>query len=112
MGSSPLTRGKGGYYDHGMYPVGIIPAYAGKSNTNINEDEFLEDHPRLRGEKSTGARYVLLRSGSSPLTRGKAALPMLLPLLPGIIPAYAGKRAYRALQRVWEEDHPRLRGEK
>ena len=55
---------------------------------------------------------ITLFVGSPPLTRGKGASARPLGLLPGITPAYAGKRCVRLRKRNALRDHPRLRGEK
>ena len=73
---------------------------------------MLQDHPRLRGEKHKGDEDVQLQAGSPPLTRGKAAYRLHLPLSRRITPAYAGKSLPVEGKRRPHEDHPRLRGEK
>ena len=70
------------------------------------------DHPRLRGEKRRGFITRTYTHGSPPLTRGKEVERLLLFLLLGITPAYAGKRRREHPPQTAAEDHPRLRGEK
>ena len=51
IGSSPLTRGKVLQHSTQRVEPGIIPAYAGKSQSLDVWHLADEDHPRLRGEK-------------------------------------------------------------
>ena len=68
-------------------------------------------HPRSRGENLVDSLYGVLRAGSSPLTRGKPRQNRGRSLVPGLIPAHAGKTpALPRLQRPGEA-HPRSRGE-
>ena len=71
-----------------------------------------KDHPRLRGEKFGEVKNTARLVGSPPLTRGKAVALQVLPVPPGITPAYAGKRLFQRRRKRSHEDHPRLRGEK
>ena len=50
--------------------------------------------------------------GSPPHTRGKAAPDHPLDFVPGITPAYAGKRRDIYMLHRPPRDHPRIRGEK
>ena len=71
LGSSPLTRGK--QSAHLIPPVkrGLIPAHAGKTNTNNHPNKPKGAHPRSRGENDHRGNRVDDDVGSSPLTRGK-----------------------------------------
>ena len=91
-GSPPPMRGKD--EDHRTKAVmsGITPAYAGKSQKFNRCPQFVEDHPRLCGEKSACMRASLPWTGSPPPMRGKVA-------------------EYFTPEHV-TEDHPRLCGEK
>ena len=51
-GSPPLARGKGGFVNSAAGVIGITPACAGKSYEIDNDEIVVEDHPRLRGEKT------------------------------------------------------------
>ena len=73
---------------------------------------MLEDHPRLRGEKATGADSTSYSAGSPPLTRGKDGEIGDSTFAQRITPAYAGKSSALKLQTLGQKDHPRLRGEK
>ena len=74
-GSSPLTRGKhrgGGLY---LRHYGLIPAHAGKTGAYWPSETRPWAHPRSRGENIKAAVSVVVEWGSSPLTRGKLAIP-------------------------------------
>ena len=70
-GSSPLTRGKLGWFQTYVLPVRLIPAHAGKTGWP--------------------ARNILPDEGSSPLTRGKLDDADRAHRLGRLIPAHAGK---------------------
>ena len=70
-GSSPHTRGKVFGFPALFFPVGIIPAYAGKRSPCILLLSVLRDHPRIRGEKFVFLLFLAICAGSSPHTRGK-----------------------------------------
>ena len=111
-GSPPLARGKAKIDAALEDGVRITPACAGKSLQTIALNLLLENHPRLRGEKSHRDLAVLARTGSPPLARGKVQLGIGLVLADGITPACAGKRTIRKQIGSYTTDHPRLRGEK
>ena len=95
-----------------QFPVGITPAYAGKSKNTCTSVVFDQDHPRVCGEKVPAIRRFAQIMGSPPRMRGKGhRIPLRHPLQ-GITPAYAGK----SLQCSWMNsslwDHPRVCGEK
>ena len=71
--------------------VGIIPAYAGSTSALDNRVEYLQDHPRVRGEHQTFTAPYTMGIGSSPRTRG--ALPL------------------HHVVHAHDVDHPRVRGE-
>ena len=90
-GSPPLTRGKGLFLRRCGSAAGITPAYAGKSKSEKRLESRKRDHPRLRGEKSSGNDSNVPCAGSPPLTRGKVSPVMAYETEEGITPAYAGK---------------------
>ena len=61
-------------------------------------DGKTRDHPRLRGEKFGVFAIKLPPMGSSPLTRGKACLSLMVKKISRIIPAYAGKRLKKVIK--------------
>ena len=111
-GSPPLTRGKANCRVVEAVPQRITPAYAGKSCTSQRLPNRGRDHPRLRGEKRSAGKVLLVRGGSPPLTQGKEPPKTDIKFTIGITPAYAGKREYHKSGRIHCQDHPRLRGEK
>ena len=71
-GSPPRMRGKGLSFLFSFQPVGITPAYAGKSGTCLDSIDADRDHPRVCGEKRSLARCRAYLAGSPPRMRGKA----------------------------------------
>ena len=110
-GSSPLSRGIHGLGIADLDDVGIIPALAGNTPSEVDQCRGGPDHPRSRGE------YMPVRSGShpcfgsSPLSRGIHRGRRRGRVLRGIIPALAGNtHIYTQGDPLWM-DHPRSRGE-
>ena len=131
QGSSPLTRGKyGGELGVGR-GGGLIPAHAGKIRNGASPASHAWAHPRSRGEnaelgftkvggsgsspltrgKSPTTNVLAIERGSSPLTRGKFVLVDQVPQILGLIPAHAGKICSAGTTLVWNQAHPRSRGE-
>ena len=71
VGSPPPMRGKVIAGSALRFPIGITPAYAGKSSTIIYFRPRIEDHPRLCGEKLVQFLRYEKVSGSPPPMRGK-----------------------------------------
>ena len=111
LGSSPLTRGKQSAPPRPDRRPGIIPAHAGKTCQSPSGSGCARDHPRSRGENIVSVDQPRRGPGSSPLTRGKRYVTVLIPPATGIIPAHAGKTEARGYARGSGEDHPRSRGE-
>ena len=112
QGSPPRMRGKDTTRPGGCQPLGITPAYAGKSNLLPHTRCRSWDHPRICGEKPGTSERKPMSSGSPPHMRGKEQHHPLLPEQHGITPAYAGKSRLNLgnLSDSW--DHPRVCGEK
>ena len=91
-GSPPRMRGKVDVFRALFDPVGITPAYAGKSTRYVNHAIVVWDHPRVCGEKLMALLIRFQRQGSPPRMRGKAPLSFRVKLTHRITPAYAGKR--------------------
>ena len=91
VGSSPHTRGALKVFDNPAKDNGIIPAYAGSTNS-----------PSVK---------LYTQSGSSPHTRGAPRRRLALVLGIGIIPAYAGSTIAVIHAHSIARDHPRIRGE-
>ena len=110
-GSSPLTRGKRRSLARFLDGRGLIPAHAGKTIRVTWRPKSSWAHPRSRGENSATNSLAEFIAGSSPLTRGKPTRPDLLPWLPGLIPAHAGKTVAAKAPVQVIRAHPRSRGE-
>ena len=70
--------------------TGIIPAYAGSTDSGPTLVLAARDHPRIRGEHVHVGPPALSGVGSSPHTRGAPPSTGPSPSSKGIIPAYAG----------------------
>ena len=70
----------------------ITPAYAGKRIFFDSRFRFVQDHPRLCGEKSSFPIKQPPTSGSPPPMRGKVKDKVSGFVDGRITPAYAGKR--------------------
>ena len=110
-GSSPLTRGKHLLTRQGHVLERLIPAHAGKTRAVVVLVAMIWAHPRSRGENTGGGGLGSHDLGSSPLTRGKRARNRVGQLVPGLIPAHAGKTPGGGLRPSTSEAHPRSRGE-
>ena len=91
-GSPPRMRGKVRNVIELVCANGITPAYAGKRNSFTKSFEEHGDHPRVCGEKFDLDCTCVTELGSPPRMRGKGPDDRAHPLVPGITPAYAGKR--------------------
>ena len=112
MGSPPRVRGKVTILCDGNYNPGITPACAGKRLCYFHVCLFVQDHPRVCGEKVLPASWRLPALGSPPRVRGKALAPAPTIDIIGITPACAGKSFLLLLQCFLLRDHPRVCGEK
>ena len=110
-GSSPLTRGKQAQRIWERDDLGLIPAHAGKTSSWGSVRAACRAHPRSRGENLNLPGRPSLRSGSSPLTRGKPPPRRKALYGIGLIPAHAGKTGRTCLEGTHERAHPRSRGE-
>ena len=110
-GSSPLTRGK---RDHSLpqrLVRGLIPAHAGKTQTDGSKSGRPQAHPRSRGENASVRAAISALSGSSPLTRGKLKVFRFIGTPHRLIPAHAGKTPHVSQPARGAPAHPRSRGE-
>ena len=92
VGSPPHMRGKVRPFRDIHLCTGITPAHAGKSSGFGKMVKFSRDHPRTCGEKCHRPDIQVPAPGSPPHMRGKASVPIALPMFPRITPAHAGKR--------------------
>ena len=101
-------RGKPSASSTGAPLAGLIPAHAGKTSSFSWLLRRSAAHPRSREENTTKKRSVPIRTGSSPLTRGKRHDPG--PELPcgRLIPAHAGKTEGFGAGVVGVGSHPPL----
>ena len=109
-GSSPLTRGGPGREPAAAPRVGLIPAYAGRTQPAPSTPSATTAHPRLRGADVMLSTSGNPMAGSSPLTRGgrRRCRSSLRPCR--LIPAYAGRTLCRLVRKCLGRAHPRLRG--
>ena len=91
---------------------GITPAYAGKRPVAVFTCRFIQDHPRLCGEKTEDVFDLPTQTGSPPPMRGKGFLSLTIFTRARITPAYAGKSKFLLYIFPHTRDHPRLCGEK
>ena len=112
IGSPPHMRGKAAQAALPYLDTRITPAYAGKRRHQTVRRQKNEDHPRICGEKYSRYIFRMVSSGSPPHMRGKGLRIVRVSALPGITPAYAGKRQRGRAGLGPGKDHPRICGEK
>ena len=95
VGSSPRVRGKLYAFRMSTTNLGLIPACAGKTARIVLDGASRPAHPRVCGENRGVRLFFGRRLGSSPRVRGKRSRrPRSLPA-GGLIPACAGKTAWK-----------------
>ena len=112
MGSPPRGRGKGSKVMVQFRFQGITPAWAGKSTKPFPQIFFIQDHPRVGGEKLRFQVISARELGSPPRGRGKEKRPKTLGPAYRITPAWAGKSLLTKHKKTTGRDHPRVGGEK
>ncbi len=110
LGSSPLTRGGLAANTPSQPALGLIPAYAGRTDLRRPGLDRGRAHPRLRGADWRSNLAALNLRGSSPLTRGGLPRAWTPDGQPGLIPAYAGRTINPPNLKTSTRAHPRLRG--
>ena len=110
-GSSPRGRGKHQGRRERRRRVGLIPAWAGKTNRPPVHWIHAPAHPRVGGENWPSCRSTAQGSGSSPRGRGKHPGRRVLSYTGGLIPAWAGKTEANGRGNVTDAAHPRVGGE-
>ena len=110
-GSSPLTRGKRRSLVSLVRLHRLIPAHAGKTRQATRRALPSRAHPRSRGENHRRSAPNGVKSGSSPLTRGKHVRETQVQNRLGLIPAHAGKTEKKIESGLGGAAHPRSRGE-
>ena len=111
LGSSPHTRGALVCEARFVAVAGIIPGYAGSTDSKECPSSMIRDHPRIRGEHCDSAPSSARRAGSSPHTRGARSRRPRDAGCSRIIPAYAGSTIRAKAYDPNRRDHPRIRGE-
>ena len=111
LGSSPRVRGKRYVMRHNMFPKGLIPACAGKTQLPISLSTGRRAHPRVCGENEPAGRVGAGGEGSSPRVRGKREGFEVNGVIVGLIPACAGKTIFGVLVQGLVPAHPRVCGE-
>ena len=109
-GSSPRVQGKHVSCFTMRDCLRIIPARAGQTYVVMNTTGVDPDHPRACGANVRGARYAVLRDGSSPRVRGKPGGDPPVGHQLRIIPARAGQTPACSHCRRTFPDHPRACG--
>ena len=109
-GSSPLARGLLSARPSALALERIIPARAGFTHAQLENELVRGDHPRSRGVYPNSLFRWTRPRGSSPLARGLHAFRKVQEGEPGIIPARAGFTRRRAPRTLRNPDHPRSRG--
>ena len=112
LGSPPRVRGKVTYPKTSGTITGITPACAGKSGSITAARPYIQDHPRVCGEKIFTFFIHLSFLGSPPRVRGKEKFTKRKTALYRITPACAGKSLFRISCSSSARDHPRVCGEK
>ena len=100
-GSSPRGRGKPRVDLHGVTPVGLIPARAGKTSCRARSRPSTPAHPRAGGENIPSTTTWWNVVGSSPRGRGKPERRRGRQQGDRLIPARAGKTVVIGLGRLW-----------
>ena len=94
IGSSPLVRGILLFDILRSSTLRIIPACAGNTPSELQNQESQTDHPRLCGEYKQRKKTMLYSEGSSPLVRGILCDIWNDGHFPRIIPACAGNTCH------------------
>ena len=110
-GSSPRGRGKHQALRTGMGRGRLIPARAGKTESNGRAVTHSGAHPRAGGENPASQMKKEPLSGSSPRGRGKPKRLASNGVWSGLIPARAGKTTRSWITVADEGAHPRAGGE-
>ena len=94
-----------------MRTIGLIPAWAGKTQARFPDGRRYGAHPRVGGENQFVAALVTIAAGSSPRGRGKQVCRLTESAGIGLIPAWAGKTTVYAWYVFTDRAHPRVGGE-
>ena len=111
QGSSPRGRGKLRCLVIPPTPVGLIPAWAGKTVARRRRLGLVWAHPRVGGENKIVGCVFHDILGSSPRGRGKPSNALKTLSRPRLIPAWAGKTLHNYAYLPIFKAHPRVGGE-
>ena len=111
-GSPPHVRGQALGFLTTIIHHRITPACAGTSLLRCGYSQFVADHPRMCGDKSTDRVPSVGTPGSPPHVRGQAHMLFRLSLTLGITPACAGTSCVSSGDHLGKRDHPRMCGDK
>ena len=111
-GSSPRVRGTRSERLENRNGIRFIPACAGNATEREYEWFGRTVHPRVCGERSTGAFRDPRADGSSPRVRGTLPQPRVDLLRGRFIPACAGNASRAASPQISTPVHPRVCGER
>ena len=89
----------------------LTPAYAGKTRRSCPPDPPTPAHPRVCGEDSFLSHEGGPWTGSPPRMRGRLPIVLVLKMMGGLTPAYAGKTRGSARRLRRAAAHPRVCGE-
>ena len=107
----PPSHGKQLHHLKHDQPGDLIPTHAGKTVRRRRTLRFRRAHPRSRGENGKVRHSDQIRYGPPPLTRGKRTRNRVRELVPGLIPAHAGKTTPPPNAPEFQWAHPHSRGE-
>ena len=111
IGSPPHTRGIFFLIHDKQVQDRLTPAYAGNMRRCRRSHLAEEAHPRIRGEYTVQISGRKRHMGSPPHTRGIYMADPIQSDGGGLTPAYAGNINRVGGVFVWNEAHPRIRGE-
>ena len=111
LGSSPRGRGKRAQQGAELLILGLIPAWAGKTNRLGARSRRSWAHPRVGGENLVVLVACSSLQGSSPRGRGKPVRAAAAARGRRLIPAWAGKTHEVAGAGSAPRAHPRVGGE-
>ena len=107
----PLTRGRRWTTLRQTPRPRNTPAYAGKTLDLAKFRMHQGKHPRLRGEDEARTPAPFAVPETPPLTRGRPHYDRRRRKRARNTPAYAGKTFFVPTRLLWDQKHPRLRGE-
>ena len=110
-GPSPRGRGNQPALHHDFRQTRAIPAWAGKPRRCADPGRGAAGHPRVGGETSPPGSTPPQKTGPSPRGRGNLGVSHGRGVLPGAIPAWAGKPRRPPGRSPYYGGHPRVGGE-